>query len=91
MNNLKLTSFQRIISKNFGTKAHIKFLGKRSLLATDNNLNNEESNEINTDNYFTINKYRIDISEEESEIINNGGDIKIRDWTKIKLKSKNKK
>ena len=104
MNNIKLTSFQRIITKNFATKAHIKFLGKRSLLVNNNIPNNDHkpivtndnkpnnaSNEINSDNFFTINKYRIDISEEESEIINNGGPTIIRDWTKIKLKPKNKK
>jgi hypothetical protein len=105
MNNLKLSSFQKIFCQNFATKAKIKFLGKRSLLNNNNhnelnnnnnnsnNLNNQNnksfSNDINNQNYFSINKYRINISEEESDIINNGGPIKIRDWTKIKLKPKN--
>jgi hypothetical protein len=104
MNNIKLTSFQRIITKNFATKAKIKFLGKRSLLTETNNLNNQSNKNFSSDiisnnvveptitsNSFTINRYRIDISEEESEIINNGGPTNIRDWTKITLKPKNKK
>lgn len=89
MNSFKLNSFQRIITKNFATKARIQFLGKRSLLTNKNE--NQNQNEINYDNSFTINKYRLDISEEECEIVNNGGPINIRDWTKIKLKPKNKK
>ena len=52
MNNLKLTSFQKILSQNFATKAKIKFLGKRSLLVNNNNLNNQSnksySNDVNS-------------------------------------------
>ena len=90
MNNTKLNSLQRIITKNFATKAKINFLGKRSLLV-NNKIVDNQTNDFKSENYFTINKYRIDITSEESEIINNGGPLNIRDWTKIKLKPRNKK
>lgn len=40
---------------------------------------------------FTLNSFRLKISNEEIEIINNGGPFNLPDWNKIKLKPKVKK
>lgn len=104
-------NLQKLILKNFSaaTKAKIKFLGKRSLLAHDFNHNSHTAKETLNKNSssnkqqetrsslnnplssFTLNSYRIKLSNEEIEVINNGGPLNLPDWNKIKLKPKVKK
>lgn len=89
------------------TKAKIKFIGKRSLLPKDHNHNSHSQKETEINNShkqndqlksnnnplssFTLNSYRLKISNEELEVINNGGPLNFPDWNKIKLKPKAKK
>lgn len=40
---------------------------------------------------FTLNNYRVNLSNEEIEVINNGGPLNLPDWNKIHLKPKVKK
>lgn len=97
-------NFQNIIFKNYSSvaKAKIQFLGKRSLLPKDfhketTNIKVQpttkiEENKTNNNSIinFSLNKNRTKISNEESEIINNGGPLVFPDWNKIKLKPKMK-
>jgi hypothetical protein len=94
MNNIKISNFQKIFSFNFASKAKIKFIGKRSLLINNKNTHktNDSNNYLNNQTHFsfTAKRYTPSISEEECEIINNGGPLFIADWKKIKL-NQNKK
>lgn len=105
MNNKNLClNIKNLISKNFSTKAKIKFIGKRSLFDNKHNEKNETSSLRKSTSpasnqtskihiplsSFTLNSYRLQMSKEEMEIVNNGGPINFPDWAKIKLKPKNK-
>ena len=88
------------------TKAKIKFLGKRSLLNRnpethlENNIHNVDKNfnilennnskKVKIQQNIILNSYRLKVTNEEMEIVNNGGPLNVADWTKIKLKPKNK-
>lgn len=105
MNNKNLTlNVINLISRKFSTKAKIKFIGKRSLIdnkGTQNHFSDsirksspQASSQILKNNIplssFTLNSYRLQMSKEEIEIVNNGGPLNFSDWTKIKLKPKQK-
>jgi len=49
---------------------------------------NETKQAQNPSSSFTLNSYRLKISNEEIEVINNGGPLNLPDWNKIKLKPK---
>ena len=55
------------------------------------NIQKESKSFKNSLSSFTLNSYRIKVSDEETDIINNGGSWNLPDWNKIKLKPKIKK
>lgn len=63
--------------------------------SSNNNSNNKPQETMsrlyNPLSSFTLNSYRISLSNEEIEVINNGGPLNLPDWNKIKLKPKVKK
>lgn len=63
--------------------------------SSNNNSNNKhqetKSSLYNPLSNFTLNSYRVSLSNEEIEVINNGGPLNLPDWNKIKLKPKVKK
>lgn len=61
-----------------------------------NNNNTKKQQEIKSSfnnplSSFTLNSYRVKLSNEEIEVINNGGPLNLPDWNKIKIKPKVKK
>ncbi len=68
-------------------QSHNSFSTKETL---NHNLNTNKQQESkpsqNLLSSFTLNSYRIKLSNEEMEIINNGGPLNMPDWNKIKLK-----
>ena len=95
MNKFIAKAFSNIVPHQ---KAKIKFIGKRSLFEHANkHLVNQHVAEIKKEEVVKIkpnmsmssfNKYRPVITQEEMDIINNGGVLNIKDWNKIKLKKK---
>jgi hypothetical protein len=83
---------RNLLKKNFGKKAKIHFVGKRSILPGENFNKPTTVKEAKTQPESTtpINIRRVQLSKEEIEIVNNGGDLNIKDWRNIKYVKKSK-
>ena len=101
-----MLKFSNFVLRKFSTHAHtprIKFLGKRSLLNHHKNNTVESFSHEYSSHHMTeqikkslavcpnsLSKLRPKVSQEEIDIINNGGLVNYKDWSKIKVKSKSK-
>ncbi len=90
--------------RNFSQMTHshkpkIQFIGKRSLIHPDKHLIHhmdtptpivkEEKRAVSTGPSTLVNlNFRLKLSQEEIEVINNGGPLNFKDWSKVKLKKK---
>ncbi len=91
-----MKNFYTILSRGYGHKPAIKFVGKRSAIQHKHIMTHQENPSHNIEHIkqslsvcpISTANMRPKFTQEEIDHINNGGPLTFKDWNKIKVKTK---